>query len=63
MNICVLAAKQSGGRGGGGACSFVAFLSHLTIHHVSPSSPSTVPTPNSDASNTGALSTFLSCMT
>ena len=47
-------------RGGwGGAYSFVACLSHLTIDHASLSRRSTVPTPNRDTSNIWALMTLL----
>ena len=45
--------------GGGGAYSFVACLSHLTIDHASLSIRSTVPTPNRDTSNMWTFTTFL----
>ena len=38
-------------RGGEGAYSFVACLSHLTVDHASLSRRSTVPAPNRDTSN------------
>ena len=41
-------------------CSFVAWLSHLTIDHASLSRRSTVPTPNRDTSNILELITFFS---
>ena len=50
---------ERGGEGGGGAYSFVACLSNLTIDHASLSRRSTVPTPNRDTSNIWALITRL----
>ena len=48
--------------GGGGAYSFVACLSHLTIGHASLSRRSTAPTPNRDTSNIlGAHYVFSLC--
>ena len=47
----------------GGAYSFVADLSHLTIGHASRSRRSTVPTPNRDTSITRALITLFRCIT
>ena len=49
--------------GGGGAYSFVACLSSLTMDHAFLSARSTVHTPNRDTSNIWALSTFLPCAT
>ena len=43
----------------GGAYSFAACLSNLTIDHASLSSRSTVPTPNRDTSNIWALITLI----
>ena len=48
---------------GGGAYSFVACLSHLTIDHASLSRRSTVPTPNRDTSNIWALITLFPYIT
>ena len=47
----------------GGAYSFVAGLSHLTIDHASLSRRSTVPTPSRDTSNIRALVTFIPYIT
>ena len=49
-------------RGGGGAYSFVACLSHLTIDDASLLRRSTVPTPNRDTSNIWALITLFPCI-
>ena len=54
---CSLLAGKSG-RGGGGAYSFVACLSHLTIDHASLPRRIIVPTPNRDTSNVWAFITF-----
>ena len=56
--------RGEGREGGerGGAYSFVACLSHLTIDHASLSRRSTGPTPNRHTSNIWALSTLFPCM-
>ena len=46
-------------KGGGGAYSFIACLSHSTIDHESLSRRSTVLTPTRDTSNIGALITYI----
>ena len=51
--------KEATGGRGGGAYSFVACLSNLTIDHESLSRRSIVPTPNRDTSNIWALITLL----
>ena len=55
--------RAAGGGWGGGAYSFVACLSHLTIDHASLSRRSTVLAPNRDTSNIWALITLLPCTT
>ena len=45
----------------GGGLNFISCFSHLTIDHASRSKRSTVPTPNRDTSNIGALNTFFPC--
>ena len=49
--------------GGGGVYSFVACLGHLTIDHASLLRRSTVPSPNGDTSDIGAVIALLSYIT
>ena len=55
-------ANRVGEGGGGGAYSFLACLSNLTIDHTPLWRRSTVPTPSRGTSNNSALITFLPCV-